>query len=474
MMEKHPDTPVIQYLVSRTKRIFTHSEILWSLIFTGLRMGSGILVLPLALRKIPTAEMGIYYTFMSLSAMAMLLDFGMVGTIGRSASYAWGGASSFTGRGLPEHHGRAEPNRALLASLTHVTRTWYYVLAIVAGLLLALFGTFFINQRIREAGLDPGMSLCWLFFAFVTAYSLGTAFWNQLLIGIGDVTNVGKYGVISQSFSTAILVAGLLCGFKIWAYAVSLLIGPAICRYLARKQFLRLLDHPLPAVLSCPDLSVLKSLWPMTWRMGVSILGIVLIQRGNILISSAFLGLEETAKYGLTLNLFSILFQLAGIPLYTVTPRIAQAYVRRDLGEVGRLFFMRAYGGLALALLGAVMLVALGPQILVLIGSKTSMLPKCFASILFLILLLDTHQNHYTNLVLASNENPFVLPTVLSGVCMISLSLWVTPRFGLPGLLLSHGLVQLAWNHWWPVVRGLQVLKMTPGGIRHPASPPAA
>ncbi len=434
-------------------------------------MGSGILVLPLALRMIPAVEMGIYYTFMSLSALAMLLDFGMVGTIGRSAAYAWGGASSFTGFGLPDHQGRAEPNRPLLASLTHVTRVWYYVLAIVAGLLLVLFGTVFINQRIREAGLDPSLSLCWLFFAFVTAYSLGTAFWNQLLTGIGDVRNVGKYGVISQSCSTIVLVVGLLCGLKVWAYAISLLIGPAIARYYARRRFLHLLDAPLPKILSRPDLQVLRSLWPMTWRMGVSILGVFLSQRGNVLISSAFLGLEETARYGLTLNLFAILFQIAGVPLYVANPRIAQAYVRRDIPEVRRLFFMRAYGGLALALIGAVILIAFGPQIMALIGSKTSLLPRFFAGVLFFILLLDNHQNHYTNLVLSSNENPFVLSTILSGVVMISCSFWMTPRYGITGLLLSHGLVQLACNHWWPVVRGLQILKKIPKGNLRETSP---
>jgi len=426
-------------------------------------MGSGILVLPLALRTIPSAEMGIYYTFMSLSAFAMLLDFGMVGTIGRSAAYAWGGARSFTGHGLPEHHGGTEPNRPLLASLTHVTRVWYYILATVAGSILALFGTLFINQRIREAGLDPSMTLCWLFFAFATAYGLGTAFWNQLLTGIGDVRNVGKYGTISQGISTLVLVGGLLCGFKIWAYAVCLLIGPAISRYLARRQFLSRLDYKLPAIFSRPDFVVLTSLWPMTWRMGVSILGVFLTQRGNTLISSAFLGLEATSKYGLTLNLYSILFQLSGMWLYVATPRIAQAYVRRDIPEVRRLFFVRAYGGLALAFMGAVILIACGPQIMTMIGSKTMLLPKAYAAILFVILLLDNHQNCYTNLVLSANENPFVLPTVLSGVVMMSCSFWMTPHFGIAGLLLSHGLVQLAWNHWWPVVRGLRILRMPSG-----------
>jgi len=446
-------------MIAIAKRFLTQSEILWSFVFTGLRLGSGILVLPIALRSIPTAEMGIYYTFMSLSAFATLLDFGMVGTLGRSAAYAWGGAESFAARGLPVHGGSTEPNRPLLASLTHVTRVWYYILAVAAGLLLSLVGTLFVNQRIHEAGLDSNMTWCWLFFTFVTAYGLGTSFWNVLLTGIGDVRNVGRFGVISQAVSMILLVAGLLLGFKVWAYAVSLFLGPAIDRYLARKRYLHLLDSSLPPLVSRPDFDILVNLWPMTWRMGVSILGEFLIQRGNILIASAFLGLDMTAKYGLTLNLFSVLFQLAGVPLYVANPRIARAHVQRNISEVRRLFFPRAYGGFALALAGAVVLILIGREILVLIGSKTSMLSAGYATLLFLIMLLDKHQNSYTNLVLATNENPFVLTTVISGAAMIALSLVFTPRFGIAGLLLAHGLVQLACNHWWPVVCGLRTLK---------------
>lgn len=435
------------------------SEIIWSLLFTGLRIGSGVLVLPIALRTIPAAEMGVYYTFMALSAFATLLDFGMVGTIGRSAAYAWGGAESFVARGLPEHSGQSNPNRGLLAALTHVTRVWYYILAVVAGLLLMFFGTLFVNSSIREAGLGSDMTYCWLFFSFVTAYGLGTSFWNVLLTGVGDVRNVGRYGVFSQVISIILLVTGLLLGLKVWAYAISLFVGPAIDRFLSRKRYLFLLDHPLPSLATRPDFDILAKLWPMTWRMGVSILGLFLMQRGNVLIASAYLGLQETAKYGLTLNLFVILFQLCGVPLYLANPRIAKAHVQRNIPEIRRLFFIRAYGGLATALVGATVLILFGEQILALIGSKTQMLPAVFASTLFIIMLLDNHQNYYANLVMATNENPFVLPSLLSGIGMIALSLFMTPRFGLAGLLLSHGLAQLACNHWWPVLCGLRTLK---------------
>ncbi len=447
-------------MISKFTKRFVQGDVVWSLVFTGLRLGSGILVLPLALRTIPSAEMGIYYTFMSLSGLAAFLDFGMGGTIGRSAAYAWGGARSFSARGLPDLHEGTEPNRDLLATLTHLTRFWYYAMALVSFVLLAAVGTLFVNRRIDESGLDSSMTLCWLFFAFVTAYGIGTSFWNMLLSGVGDVKNSARFGAIAQLISTAFLVGALLCGLKIWAYAISLLIGPMISRYLVRKRYSQLLNHPLPAVWSRPDLSVLVKLWPMTWRMGASVFGIFLVQRGNTLICSAFLGLETTAKYGLTLNLFTIMLQITGVFLAVANPQIARAHVQRDVAGLRRLFIPRLYGGLALASVGAAVLISLGPQILHLIGSQTGMLPVGISILLFAILLLDAHQIGYMNLVLSSNENPFVFSSLVSSIIMLAIATWTTPRFGLVGMILTYGAVQLAWNLWWPVLRGARLLKL--------------
>jgi nucleoside-diphosphate-sugar epimerase len=53
-----------------------------------LRVGGGLITLPLALRVLAPSELGLYYTFLSLTGLAMLLDFGFAQTIGRNAAFA--------------------------------------------------------------------------------------------------------------------------------------------------------------------------------------------------------------------------------------------------------------------------------------------------------------------------------------------------------------------------------------------------
>jgi ABC-type spermidine/putrescine transport system permease subunit II len=68
------------------------------------------------------------------------------------------------------------------------------------------------------------------------------------------------------------------------------------------------------------------------------------------------------------------------------------------------------------------------------------------------------HHSLYAELVYSENVNPFVRPALISGVAIIILSVLLTPRFGVWGMLLAGGLVQLCFNNWWPVVRAIQGL----------------
>src|SRR5262245_15379482 len=106
------------------KRVYS-SAVGWSWIFNGLRLAMGLVLLPIVLRKLPTADLGMYYVLLSLAALVPLVDFGFGPTIGRFVGYAMGGATSLQAQGLAEHSGSAEANFDLLWSLLRTTRQLY-------------------------------------------------------------------------------------------------------------------------------------------------------------------------------------------------------------------------------------------------------------------------------------------------------------------------------------------------------------
>jgi O-antigen/teichoic acid export membrane protein len=231
-----------------------------------------------------------------------------------------------------------------------------------------------------------------------------------------------------------------------------------IGRYMSKRDFLRE-TQPVQTKINREQMFVVyRNLWPMAWRQGVVMIGAFLIQRGNTLVCSAKLGLSETASYGLTLNIINVILVTALMPLSLSWPTISRMRVQRDSAGIRRLFFKRLYLGLAVAACGIVFLALVGPWGLAWLGSDTKLLPAGVILVLGLVYLLEQHHSNYAILVLTENQNPFLIPGLLSGIAIIIFAWFIGGNYGVIGIILVQGLIQLLWNNWWTVVRGIKSL----------------
>jgi hypothetical protein len=102
----------------------------------GIRLASGLLLLPLLVRLLPTNDLGMYYVFLSVSALSNLVDFGFSHTIGRAIAYAYGGARELKAQGLALiGPADAQPNLGLVWDL--LVRVLLRYLSIATGFLEA-------------------------------------------------------------------------------------------------------------------------------------------------------------------------------------------------------------------------------------------------------------------------------------------------------------------------------------------------
>src|SRR3981189_1705050 len=83
-------------LVQRVSR----SAVSWGLVAAALRSGSALLLLPLILWRIPSDELGLWYVFVSLGAVAGLIDLGFAHTSTRAAGYLWAGSRALLPFGI--------------------------------------------------------------------------------------------------------------------------------------------------------------------------------------------------------------------------------------------------------------------------------------------------------------------------------------------------------------------------------------
>jgi hypothetical protein len=230
-----------------------------------------------------------------------------------------------------------------------------------------------------------------------------------------------------------------------------------VTRVLAGR-FFRALAGPALAQRGQLDWPLLKVLWPNVWRQGAAALGAYGIIQANTLICSACLGLGVTAMYGFSLQILMVLFQFSQVWVQAQMPLINQRRATGDLAWVSALFARRVRRFVLTYWTGGFALITLGPWLLNLIHAKTTLLPQEQLACLALILFLEAHHSLYATLVLGENYNPFLWPAILSGLGVVGASLWLTPQYGIWGMLLAQGVVQAAFNNWWPVRRALRGL----------------
>jgi len=442
------------------------SASLFAFIGMALRVGGGMLTLPLALRVLPAEQMGLYYTFMGMTAIASMMDFGFGVTISRNAAYAMGGAVSLSAHGVPEAGASGAPNLELLAQLTTAVRKWYGWMSILLFAALAFGGGWLVEKQLRQMDMPWSLLICWICFAANASYGFMTTYWPDLLMGIGSVRTNALYSIVSQLLGLAVLIAGLSLHFGLWSYVVSSAASSVLGRALCKRAFFRDSGISLVKTRGNPVAPVIRELWPMAWRQGLVMVGAFLVQRGSTLICSNFLGLGETARLGLSLNLLNLIVQISGIPLIMVLPRISSLRIGGGMEDIRRLFFSRTYGGLALAAIGMTCLYAIGPWLLGLLGSKTGLLSPPLLLILCIVLLLESHHVAYCNLVLSQNRNPFVPLAIISGIIVFTACWFGAKWYGVVGLIVSQAVVQLMWANWWPVSLGLISLQKKK---RHPS-----
>lgn len=434
----------------------------WSVIATAFRFASAILLLPLMLRNMPPEELGLWYIFLSLGMIAALVDLGFAPTAARFTGYLWAGSPALQPFGVelapPDAvlaaRGGGSPNRELLERLVASLRVYYRAAgALVLCLLLSVGGAWVWHNT---SGLAGAESIRWAFvvYAMGVAISLANSLWPSLLLGTNAVRQAQRIMAASFLVNFIIAAAGLWLGYRIWALVLGTVGYGFAERFLGRAVFQRI----VPLGRGRFDFVLLRTLWPNAWRTAAVSAGLFLTQQANTLICSAFLGLTTTASYGFTLQVVLFLVALSSVWITTELPLINQWRAQGLLERIARLFRRRIVLALLTFVAGGALLLSLGPTLLALVHPQTPLLPAGVLAVLLLIQLLEMHHSLYAWLVVSENVNPFLLPSLLSGVAIVLLSLLLTPRLGLWGMLLATGAVQLCFNNWWPVLRAVRGL----------------
>jgi hypothetical protein len=432
----------------------SNSAVVWSWIFNGFRLASGLVVLPLVLRVLTQADLGMYYVLLSLAALAPIVDFGFGPTIQRYVSYAMGGAETLQALGRPTPPSGRDPNYPLLWRLLLTTRALYRYLALGLVVILGAWGTYMVELRIGETSAPLITRLAWLATLISTVYDIYSSWWATYLRGLNEVCEAARVGVAGLAVKFAVSVALLVGGAGLLSIPLATLVGSMVQRHLARVRCLaRLKDQPPADGLRIQD--ELKILWPNSWRLGVQFMSGYLTVNANVAICLHVFGLDANAKYGLSVQLMGIALGIANVWTSTKWPLIGQHQARREQLPVRQILWPRIWLQNFTFLFLAAGVVFCVPYFLQSFGHGKEILPLNWMLALTLGNFLDLQFTAWTTLISTENRLPFLWPTVATNSLSLVLSLTLIhfTSLGLGALVLGPLLAGSLFNYWfWPFV----------------------
>lgn len=282
-----------------------------------------------------------------------------------------------------------------------------------------------------------------------------TNFWIPILKGSGAIKAANKVFIFSKSSYLIFAAIGLaLHGGLILlttAYLLSVIINWLWAQYELHKHLGEdyLKSQPQD---SYNEKKVFQIVWPNAKRMGLVNLGSWATNRGSTLISSYFLGLEITGQLGVSIQLFTVVGNVANLLLNSYLPELASTRTNKNDERFKKLFSRSMLVQWGLTLLGNLSIIFILPILLKLLGVSTELLPTLWLALLGFILFLEQNHSSFALSITLSNSVPFVKSSLISGFLIISISITLMLLgYGIGALILTQGLVQLSYNNWyWP------------------------
>ena len=439
-------------------------DIIWSYVATIFRVGAGIILWPFILSQMSAETVGIWNVMITIMGFVALLDFGFQPSFARNISYIFSGVTKLQKVGIQTAVSDGNINFSLLKGTLNAMRNFYRWMALGVFVILGIAGTAYFYYILQKySGDRTDAMIAWILLIAINSYNVYTLYYNALLLGKGYIRRERQIMILSQCVYLSLAIVLIYAGYGLTAIVSSQAVSIILQRILSyRVFFTKELKQQLLHTEADETKDILRAISPNAVKVGLTQLGGFCVTKSALLIGSAFLTLEETACYGITLHIIDILARCSTVYYQSITPKIAQSRANKDVIKL-KYYFVCSIGILvATFLLGGAAIAFLGNWGLNMIGSETKFLPTIMLCVMLLVYLLETNHSIAAGFISADNRIPFFIPSLLSGLGTVVL-LWLFLsifKWGVWGMILSQGIAQLVYQNWkWPsmVIKELNI-----------------
>lgn len=402
------------------------------------RLLSTLVVLPLILVKFSAAEVVVWQLFATLSALLLLLDFGLAPTFTRMLAYARGGTSIEELTNMREVKPRAQggPNANTLAAVFSTLRWLYARVAAILAVMMVVGGSLSLLRPMEAIGDDPHAWAAWcVWMVGCVGMVWGNAF-GAALQGINRIAVLRRWEIVTALLQIATSFVVLAAGGKLFELACSatfwILMNVVITRQVLRKH-----APELECAKSSAHPLILKALLPAAWRSGLGhLMSLGLIQASG-LIFSQLAAAEEAAAYLLALRVMTILMGFSTTPYYSKLPAMGEMYSR---GQMPELLAMAQRGMLlshAVFVAGVIAVLLAIPFWLTQIGSSVAFVPDHVWALMGVAYLVERWGGMHMQLYSLTNHIVWHIANGITGTVMLLTAVALFPHVGVSAMPLA-------------------------------------
>ena len=432
-------------------------DLIWAMLATLFRIGSGVLLFPMVLSMLPSETVGVWTIFTSVTLITGILDFGFNQSFARNISYVFSGVRSLKRDGH-EYVADAENEKidyVLLKNTIGAMRYFYSRMALILFVFLAVGGTFYIHSLMQNYGSDVReIYVAWAIVCIVNSYNLYTLYYDSLLSGRGLIKRKNQIVLIGNISYLSLAVVLLLCRLGLVAIVSAQLVSVLIIREMSRRSFYSTdIKNGLSNVAEGEYKSVLKAIVPNAVKLGLASVGGFLTFRLSTFVGPMYISLSDMASFGITLQLLSVVSSLALLYTNVYLPKVFQWRVENNITQVRRTFRLSMLLVFIAFISGGLLISLLGNWALDVLGSDTQLLAGGLLAFLVLHYYLETNMVNATEYLLAKNEVPFYKRYLVSGVVTVILLFVFVGYLGLGvwGIIAAPMISQSILQYWkWP------------------------
>ena len=399
-----------------------------------IRSLSLVIVLPLILTRLPTAEIALWYLFSTIIGLQMLADVGFSPTFSRVIAYGMGGLSSHELkdlRNIKQSSSLGEPNWETVNKICSTMRAVYLRLTVISIFLLATFGTWGMFRPISTMADVTSGWIAWGVILLASTVTLLGNTYNSYLQGVNQIALLRRWeiltslGAIGTSFIVLILGGGLL-GLVI-ANQSWLIFNIYRNRWLCSKidggRFQKFNNKEVDPI-------VFEAVWPSAWRSGLGVfMSYGLVQLSGI-VYAQFGTASRVASYLLALKLMQVICQFSQAPFYSKLPLLARLRSEGNLEQQVNV----AKRGMGLAywtyVAGFIGLAVLATPLLRLIGSNAEFVHPLLWGMMGLSMFAERYGAMHIQLYSTTNHIIWHIANGVSGVIYLVVAIALFKQIG--------------------------------------------